>query len=490
MYQPGLAPETPLRYTGAPVNIMTTTQSPRPPTVNDTRYPLNTVWRVSGSADGGVEGDEWILVDFVSGDAIWRLFSSGSGTGVLSLTGDSGGAVFADAAGNIDDFGGTAITTVGIPASNLITTNIDFTKQSAVAPVQPTDQFLYYRSSGTSYNLASESDILASPRATNLRVENLGMTYAAGVFTITAADGTALSATNPAYICLQSNVTDQKYITVALTTAYSFDDASSGTSDIIGNTWGTTSGVAWGNQRPFFLYAVCDASDANPQIFISDSPCKTIADGNLAKTGSAIATSQADCFFLNNPTVASYANNNVVYLGCTTMTKDASDDWTVNFALNPSYVGINRFPYGINWVMPQSQYGAETGKYQYGVGGGTAPSYGSTSCRYKLDRDGSCRVTYTFGICTAGSGTNVISTPLPYIMPFGVPGTGTFVYDPIATSMPVGFQAWAVTSGTADCYFVEYDSGTYTPLQCNTFANNDNNFQMYIIFNAFNMQAS
>jgi len=44
---------------------------------------------------------------------------------VESLTGDSGGIVYPDAANNIDILGGTNITTVGVPGSNSITINQD-----------------------------------------------------------------------------------------------------------------------------------------------------------------------------------------------------------------------------------------------------------------------------------------------------------------------------------------------------------------------------
>lgn len=479
----GLAPQQPLRYTGAPVNIMTTTQAPRPPTIDDRGYPLNTVWRVSESNMGGTVGDEWILVEFTGGDAIWRQFAGASNNGIESLTGDSGGAVFGDSSNNIDDLGGTAITTVGVPGSHSITSNINYPKQTYVAPVQPSDNFLYYRSSGTAYNTANLSDLLASPRASNLHTENLGITYAAGTYTITAADGTALSATNPAYICIQSNITPQKYITVALTQPYSFID-STGSSTIIGNTFGTSAGVQWGNQRPFFLYAVCDAADANPQIFLAQDPTKSIVTGNLAKVGSAIALVQTDCFFFNNPTVASYANMNCILIGSLAMQKNTSDDWALSFSVGPSQVGINKFPDEVGWRMPPGQFGADAGGYQLGAGGGTAPTYGSFTCIYYLHRDGTCIVAYTFGGATAGAGGQVLQTVLPYVSGFTSPGLGVFQYDPNAGGGPLSFQ-WRIPSGAAVSSWYYFSSTVNTQVVISDIMNSDNNFMGYCRFSAF-----
>jgi len=58
---------------------------------------------------------------------ISQFIPGGSGSLMLSVTGDSGGAVSPSGAGNLNLLGGANITTVGTPASNLITINLDNT---------------------------------------------------------------------------------------------------------------------------------------------------------------------------------------------------------------------------------------------------------------------------------------------------------------------------------------------------------------------------
>lgn len=68
----------------------------------------------------------WILVERTATAGTWIQMAS-TGTGILSITGDAGGAVSADGANNIDFLTGDNLTLTGTPASNLLTLTLDGT---------------------------------------------------------------------------------------------------------------------------------------------------------------------------------------------------------------------------------------------------------------------------------------------------------------------------------------------------------------------------
>lgn len=86
------------------------------PTANDYQYPIGQTW-VNQTAQ-----TYWALVDIAGTTATWEELSSGATTGLLSLTGDSGGAVSGDGARNIDLVGTAGqISVTGNPATNTLT---------------------------------------------------------------------------------------------------------------------------------------------------------------------------------------------------------------------------------------------------------------------------------------------------------------------------------------------------------------------------------
>jgi len=87
----------------------------RQPTSTDIRHPKTGriytkpyFWRVNlkpdgSSPDSGSEGELWYLEDITANVADWKLLMfTTSGTQIISITGDSGGAVFGDAGGDMD----------------------------------------------------------------------------------------------------------------------------------------------------------------------------------------------------------------------------------------------------------------------------------------------------------------------------------------------------------------------------------------------------
>ena len=92
------------------------------PTTADYLYPLGQTW-IDTSDD-----DYWVLVDVTGQVATWVKLTTGGGSTVDTLTGDSGGAVSPDASNNINLLGTAGqITTVGDPGTNTITWSLTAT---------------------------------------------------------------------------------------------------------------------------------------------------------------------------------------------------------------------------------------------------------------------------------------------------------------------------------------------------------------------------
>jgi len=84
----GTAPASrdPLAYADSRLSGVPTVDSPRDPTVNDTNFPIQTIWRNS------VTFRECMLVGFTAGDAIWTCFTDSQGS-MLELMTDDGNLV-------------------------------------------------------------------------------------------------------------------------------------------------------------------------------------------------------------------------------------------------------------------------------------------------------------------------------------------------------------------------------------------------------------
>lgn len=71
----------------------------------------------------------WIMVDRTATDGTWLQMGSSS-TGILTITGDAGGAVGADGANNINLLSGSNLTVTGVPGINTLTITLDGTVAS------------------------------------------------------------------------------------------------------------------------------------------------------------------------------------------------------------------------------------------------------------------------------------------------------------------------------------------------------------------------
>lgn len=88
------------------------------PTTSDYQYPIGQTW-INTSAQ-----IYWGLVNITGTVASWEDLSGGTSTGILTLTGNSGGAVAGDGARNINIIGDMGVDVVGDPGTNTLTVSL------------------------------------------------------------------------------------------------------------------------------------------------------------------------------------------------------------------------------------------------------------------------------------------------------------------------------------------------------------------------------
>ncbi len=115
----------PLAYVGdnayQPPEFVTNSRAPT--TYDSKNFELGTLWLNRGIdlSIPPTSSDVWMLVSLIANQATWINFGPGSGS-VMTLTGNSGGAVGPDNVGNINVVGdGVSIDIVGNPGTNTLT---------------------------------------------------------------------------------------------------------------------------------------------------------------------------------------------------------------------------------------------------------------------------------------------------------------------------------------------------------------------------------
>lgn len=451
----GVDPRNPLDYTGPGVSLIPITNNPRDPLPTD-RYSIFSMWRNKNSSPVRL----WVLVGYSNGNADWRLLAAGGmgnlntlsddantlvnpdGTGNIQLEGTTGQiTVTADAPNNKLVFalagGGTAVDQINVDAStppgtdpvvasvagqititgaqvasgvvgtnvirtdslavNTFTIEVQRTTTAATSTVASNGVGHFFNKQFT-VDSSGFVELIGTPMGS---YANLGIAYngGTGVFSITGDDGSALSATNPAVITIWSKATPGTMKTFLITTPYSFiDDA--GASQIIGNRFGLTTGIATDQDIPFFLYFVMNDAETDLTPMISRSYLRSFspAAALIGKPSSAIANDNISFWALDDSiTVAQYDVNPVVYVGLFRMRMSALDDWTVqtlNYSVG-NVDGVGATAENRIWSMPTSQFGAATGRLMTD-NGGTTPQWTTQEILYQYSRGSICTVRYDF----------------------------------------------------------------------------------------------
>jgi len=318
---------------------------------------------------------------------------------------------------------------------------------------------------------------------------NLGCSYSAGTFTIHAADGTALSATNPAYVTVQSKATPGELVTIKVTANQDFiDDA--GASEIIGNLFGLTTSIAYNQDMPFFIYAVSNDDEDAIAFGITRSPIQQSSPGssNIGTPSSATADAQGGMFLFEDVTIADYDNNPCVSVGSIRMQMSASDDWTVQTLTK--FDGIGQFQLQRVFTGVTGQFGADSGSYfSDSAGTGTPPTFNTSSYQWMIDTNGYITVKYGGGSVDntpAGAGTLRLHVPVvpllsnkqapPGHLAFNDAGSGNYQhYIGRRDSIP----------SVNYLFFTRDGGGLLTPAD---FANTDSDFIFTVTYKGFQQQ--
>lgn len=280
----------------------------------------------------------------------------------------------------------------------------------------------------STYFLVDANGFVTSTAFNNPGQANLGISQSAGTtFTVLGSNGVALSSTNPAFVTLQSLANPGQTKTYKITANQSFTQA-----NIAANNFGLTNGVALAQDVPFFLYAVSNANNGENTItfMVSRYPNAAISPvaGKIAKSGSAVANSQASFFALNSGiTVADYASSPCLSLGSFRMRWANTNNWTIQTLSNRD--GIGEFQAGVTFIMPVGQFGNASGAY-FLSNGGTAPIFTNQNLSYYIHMTNEFSYWFAGNACsTAGVGAVQLLQGLPYFyIDIATQGSGVSIF--------------------------------------------------------------
>jgi len=243
--------------------------------------------------------------------------------------------------------------------------------------------------------------------------------------------------------------------------------------------FGLTTGIAYAQDVPFFLYAVANDAETAVSFMISRLPHMTFSPTTsfIGKTGSAIADTQGSFFALGDPTVADYDSNPCACIGAFRMRMSSADDWTVQTLSNGAgfgtgvYVGadgIGQFHDESKFIMPVNQFGAGTGSF-FKANGGTAPIFTSQSASYYIRKTGQilffCNMTNTTGGAGVGAVTALLA--LPFV---SSDGTCTCAAGQFTNGTPTSFGLiGTIADNTNNFTFIAFDASTFATVQNGSF---------------------
>jgi hypothetical protein len=237
---------------------------------------------------------------------------------------------------------------------------------------------------------------------------NLGVEIASGELRIKSADLTNLSATNRAILRIASNVNPGQLIQYTVEANSVLDQ-----SDLDDNLFGTELGVAWGETKPFYLYALTKNDDTELVFAISAIPHRAVSPdaARLSKPGLTTASTQGSMFLMNNVTLADYEGTVCQLLGSFRMTKNGADEWAI--ASIGRFDGINMFQDNQQFIMPSGQQGATL---YLRPNGGTPPTFTTNIFRYYVETGGSCQMIIDFNGDGGVDGSGAVNLQLvtPY----------------------------------------------------------------------------
>lgn len=261
-------------------------------------------------------------------------------------------------------------------------------------------------------SLAPVSQNLFMMQGNNCWFWNLSFTHSAGTLTIAGGDGTALSASNPAYLVMPSNASTGRLVQHKITSNQTLT-----VSDMTGNIGNMTASTAYSTSFPLWIGFMADSSDANLVGVVTWAPnCRTSpsTSTNIGDPSSATADKTYSVFSFDDITESNYTSKEVGLIGSLTATKDSSDIYTLD-SLNNGFDGVGKWNDNRYFSFAGGLFGNDTNAFFY-ANGGTPPIWSNSVARYAVQRDG--RANYSFYSNTAntstGSGAVDAILGLPY----------------------------------------------------------------------------
>lgn len=242
--------------------------------------------------------------------------------------------------------------------------------------------------------------------------ENLGMAVSGSTFTVLGAFASALSLRNAGYISFPSTTAG---VTKVFRLTANASMTTGAASNIAGQRFGLTAGVAWNQDIPFFLYAVLNSAETAVAFMVSRHPNARVSPvaASIGKAGAVVNVDDGDFFSLNNVTVADYAQQSCICLGTFRMRFNAANYFTVQ-ALTLGKDGVNVFCENQNFVVDTGLFGAAAGSF-FLANGGTAPIWTNQQMTYSVERSGKVQVNFQYETnSTAGVGAVIARMILPY----------------------------------------------------------------------------
>ncbi len=408
---------------------------------------------------------------------------NGTAGAAETLTGNSGGAVGPDGSDNIDFVGATPLTVVGNPGSNTLTINTN----GLLTEQYTTDNGIATPDAGN-INVLGEGPITTSGTSSTITITskptvesfNLGFTLSGGTFSITAADGSALSSTNKGFVRVAKKSALGTFLYIPVTANQTFID-STGASTIIGNLFGLTTGVVEAFDVPFFIYGVVNDAETEIAFMISRFPLTTISPvaAKIGQSGSAIASTQGSFFSLKSITATDFESNPVTRLGSFRMTMNVSDDWAVTaFATND---GIGEFQDDQKFNTSLGQFGAKAANF-FIDNGGTAPTLNPafSSLTYEIIDD-RILIDFAANFTSTGVGAVALSFKSPVISNIGgIALSGNLlIHTAVIAPTFIGISTVTMSSNSIDFFM---SNPTFIRKTLNTDALNTNGLQASALY--------
>ncbi len=259
-------------------------------------------------------------------------------------------------------------------------------------------------------------------------VNGLRLTFSGGVLTIKGEDGNDLSATNFGYVpCVDA---DGKKVALKVTANGVLKDDSNAFSDLTNLGFGISEGADWGQDAPFFLYAInkgdadIDGTNGKSAFALARTPCMGTtpsAANDIGNTATIPVNDSQNVILLlgDSYTVANYVSLPARLIGCVRMRwSSTTHDWTIQTLGRKDGLGLAALDetFATTWNLPQGQMGAVPGSHMK-ANGGTAPLFSSDVYYYNIDRSGmvDCSIGFSGDGGTDGAGSVTAIVAIPYV---------------------------------------------------------------------------